>query len=68
MKKQTRLLMLIGALCMGFTVLTRSFFTIPESIGDFLKGFGVAFIFSAFILMVRQRQTCKTKVKTDTMN
>jgi hypothetical protein len=67
MKKQLCWLMLIGALCMGFPVLTRSFITIPESIADFIKGFGVSFIFAAFILQVREKKNCKTISEKDSI-
>jgi ribose/xylose/arabinose/galactoside ABC-type transport system permease subunit len=60
MKKQTCWFMLIGALCIGFTSLTRSVFTVPESISDFIKGFGIAVILSTFILEVRRKRSCKT--------
>ena len=60
MKKQTRLLMLIGALSMSFTMFTRSFINVPESVSDFLKGFGVAIILGAFFLERRKRRTCKS--------
>ncbi len=52
MKKQTRILLLLGSLCMSFSLFTHRFFITPESIDDFLKGLGVAFIFSAFIKQV----------------
>jgi hypothetical protein len=51
--------MLIGAMLIGFTVFTRSFISVPEDTTDFLKGMGVAFIISAFILD-RKRQLCIT--------
>ena len=68
MKKQTRWLMLIGTLCMSFTLFTRSFINVPESISDFLKGFGVALIFSAFFLEKKKKQTCTTDVQNDRKN
>jgi len=46
-KKQTILLMMVGTLCMSFTLLTRHFFETPLDIEDFLKGLGVAFIISS---------------------
>jgi len=60
MKKRTCWLMLIGALCMGFTLFTRSFINVSESISDFIRGFGVAMIISAFILERTKKQTCKS--------
>jgi hypothetical protein len=41
MKKQTLLLLLVGTLCMSFSLLMQPFFEVPSNIGDFLKGFGV---------------------------
>jgi hypothetical protein len=55
--------MLAGALCMGFTLLTRSFISVPESWADFLKGFGVAVILSAFILEIKKKKACKTNAQ-----
>jgi hypothetical protein len=49
-------LMLIGNLAMSFTMFTRSFFTLPESVADFLKGIGVALVFGACVIMVRQKR------------
>lgn len=50
LKKTTRLMLLIGAFCMAFPMLTRSFMETPEGLGDFLKGFGVAVMIGALVL------------------
>ncbi len=50
MKKQTILLLLAGTLLMSFTLFTRHFFNTPDSLGDFLKGLGLAFIIAALIV------------------
>ncbi|HEV7621984.1 MAG TPA: hypothetical protein VGO09_09630 [Flavisolibacter sp.] len=59
MKKQTRLLMLIGAIGMSFPLFTRSFINIPELISDLIKGTGVGIIFAAFFLELKRKETCK---------
>jgi hypothetical protein len=41
MKKHILWLLLLGIVCFSFETFTRSFFKTPDSIGDFLKGFGV---------------------------
>jgi uncharacterized membrane protein YdcZ (DUF606 family) len=61
MKKQTLVLLLIGELFMSFTVFTSSWFTVPESITDFFKGFGLVLVFTAFIMMVNKRSTCNNR-------
>ena len=56
MKKQNQLkkpvihLLVIGTLCMSFTLLTRHFFKTPLDIEDFFKGLGVAFIVSPLFI------------------
>jgi len=49
MKKQVLLLLLFGNLCMSFSLFTRHFIKVPESIDEFLKGLGVALIISALV-------------------
>lgn len=59
MKKQLLWLLFFGTICMSITVLTRSFFQTPESISDFLKGFGIVFVGYAAIKMSRiKKGTC----------
>ena len=56
MKKQNQLkkpvihLLVIGTLCMSFTLLTRHFFKTSLDIEDFFKGLGVAFIVSSLFV------------------
>ncbi len=50
MKKTTIYLLLIGTLCVSFTLITRHFFKTPSGIEDFLKGLGVAFIISSLFV------------------
>jgi hypothetical protein len=47
MKKQTLWLLLIGNLCMSFTLFTNPIMKVPVDLGDFIKGFGVALVFGA---------------------
>lgn len=49
-KRQTILLLFVGALCMSFTLLTRHFFETPKDLEDFIKGIGVAFIISSLFV------------------
>jgi hypothetical protein len=58
MKKYTLWLLLIGNLCMSFTVFTRTWFIVPETITDFFKGFGIVFVFTAFAMMVTKKSAC----------
>jgi len=50
LKRQTILLLMIGTLCMSFTLITRHFFETPLDLEDFLKGLGVAFIISSLFV------------------
>ena len=50
LKKTTIYLILVGTLCMSFTLLTRNFFETPLDLDDFFKGLGVAFIISALFV------------------
>ena len=50
LKKQTILLMMIGMLCISFTLITRHFFETPLDLEDFIKGLGVAFIISSLFV------------------
>ena len=59
LKKKTIFLLMIGALCMSFTLLTRHFFETPMNIEDFLKGLGIAFIISS--LFVQKKLERKTQ-------
>lgn len=54
-KKQILWLLLAGNLCMSFQVFTRSFLTVPESAVDFLKGFGIVLVFSAFVMLIQKK-------------
>jgi hypothetical protein len=57
MSRKTLWLMLIGNLCMTFSLFTSPFFAVSESAGDFLKGFGVALVIGAFFLEVKRKRT-----------
>jgi hypothetical protein len=57
MKKQTLWLLVIGNLCMAFTLFASPFFNVPNSIGDFLKGFGVTFVVSALFVQRKMERT-----------
>jgi hypothetical protein len=57
MKRQTILLLLVGTLCMSFTLFTKHFFKVPDTLGDFLKGLGVAFIISALFVQKKLEKT-----------
>jgi hypothetical protein len=60
--------MFLGNLCMCFPRLTHSFTHVTEPVADFLTGFGVAIIISAFILEKRQSRNCSgtlTGTKSD---
>lgn len=50
MKRQTILLLIIGLLCMGLTLLTRHIFTMHQDLDDFLIGLGAAFIISSLFV------------------
>lgn len=50
MKKQTKILIVLGSICMSFTLLARHFISVPLSVDDFFKGLAVAFMFSALLL------------------
>lgn len=56
MKRQTLTLVVLGSLCMSFTLLTRHIFTVPIDVDDFLKGLGVAFTISALFAQKRLEQ------------
>jgi hypothetical protein len=56
MKKRTLWLLLIGNLCMSFTLFASPFITVPNSISDFLKGFGFVFVISAFFLQKKMQR------------
>jgi len=60
MKKQTRLLLLIGMLSISFNLFTRSFLAMPEDVVDFLRGFGIAIILGVFVLEVIKKQKSKS--------
>ena len=62
MKKHTLWLLLLGNLCMSFTVFTRSWFMVPETITDFFKGFGIVLVFTAFAMMVTKKSACHKSV------
>jgi hypothetical protein len=57
MKRQTLLLLLVGTLCMSFTLFTRHFFNVPDALSDFLKGLGVVFIISALFVQKKLEKT-----------
>jgi hypothetical protein len=42
---------------MSFTLFTRHFFHVPDSLSDFLKGLGVAFIISALFVQKKLEKT-----------
>ena len=42
-----RWLLLVGTLCMSFTVFTRSILPVSENVEDFFKGFGIVLVISA---------------------
>jgi hypothetical protein len=50
MKKQTLWLLVIGSVCMSFSLFASPFIKISDPITDFLKGLGVAFIISALFV------------------
>ncbi len=56
MKKQTLLLLLLGALCMSFPLFSRTFISITDNVADFLKGFGVAMIIGALIIQSKKKK------------
>jgi len=56
MQKATKWFLLSGMICMSFAVFTRDFFQTPESITDFLKGFGLVLVFAALVHKVRDRR------------
>jgi hypothetical protein len=58
MKRQYLLLLLLGNLAMSFSMFSRPFMKVPESIEDFLKGFGIVLVFAAFAKMVRNKNKC----------
>jgi len=53
MKKQTLLLLVVGNLCMSFTLLTQNLFTVPEGPADFLKGLGITLTISALFVQLK---------------
>jgi len=57
MKRQTLLLILIGTLCMSFTLFTRHFLNVPDNLSDFFKGLGIAFIISALFVQKKLERT-----------
>jgi len=57
MKKQPLWFIVIGNLCMAFTLFTSPFIKVPDSIGDFLKGFGVVFVISALFIQKKKERT-----------
>lgn len=50
MNTKTKWLLLTGLLCLSFTMFTKPFMTVPASIGDFLKGFGLSLAAGALIV------------------
>lgn len=50
MKKQTLILLIIGSLCVSFTLFSKHLFSGFNDIDDFAKGLGVAFIISALFV------------------
>jgi len=54
--KRTLSLLLIGNLCMGFSLLASTHFNIGDDITDFIKGVGVALIIGGFFLEVRAKR------------
>lgn len=50
MKKQTLWLLFLGTFSMAFGLLASPFIHVPNAADDFLKGLGIAFIFSALFL------------------
>jgi hypothetical protein len=59
MKKQTLWLLLIGSVCMSFSLLASPFIKVPDSITDFLKGMGVAFIIAALFVQKKLQRIRK---------
>jgi uncharacterized protein YhhL (DUF1145 family) len=58
MKKQVLWLLLFGNLCMSFSLFTRHFIKVPESIDELLKGLGVALIISALVVQKKLKRAC----------
>ena len=56
MKKQTLWLLFLGTFSMAFGLLVSPFMQVPNSADDFLKGLGIAFIFSALFLDRKMRR------------
>ena len=50
MRRQTKFLLITGGLLMGFSLITRYFFTVPEDVDDFLKGIGVSFVIASIFV------------------
>lgn len=48
LKRQAILLLIVGTLCMSFTLLTKHFFETPLDLEDFLKGLGVTFVIYSY--------------------
>ena len=50
MKRKPRLLLIIGGLCLGITLLTKHIFEMPEDTNDFLVGLGSTLMISALFV------------------
>jgi hypothetical protein len=50
MKKQTLWLLFLGTFSMAFSLFVSPLVQVPTSVNDFLKGLGIAFIFSALLV------------------
>mgnify|MGYP001826786964 CR=1 FL=1 len=49
--RQTFLLLLLGTLLIGLPFFIKGFLNMPEDLIDFLKGIGVAFVFSSLFFL-----------------
>jgi hypothetical protein len=56
MKKQTLWLLFLGTFIMAVPLFISPLVQIPDSIGDFLKGLGVAFIISSLFVERKMRR------------
>jgi hypothetical protein len=56
MKKQTLWLLFLGGIFMGFGLFAPYIIKISDSVTDFVKGMGVAFIIAGFFIEIRSRR------------